>query len=211
MYRRLVLGWVCLGWTGQVNASDIDESKLVAQLQEGGWVLFLRHPQTNPDQADTDPLSLENVRAQRMLTDEGRRQARAIGQAWRDLRIPISSVTASKFQRAVEAATLLGVGEVLTSTDVTEGGLVVSPNENKRRAKELARLLSMKPRSGTNAVIVSHRPNLQDAAGKEFGDLAEAEVVVFRPLENGKFEVLARIAPAEKWTEWASKFRANDP
>jgi broad specificity phosphatase PhoE len=140
-----------------------------------------------------------------MLTDEGRRQARSIGQAWRDLQIPISSVTASRFQRAVESATLLGVGDVVTSTDVTEGGLVVSPDENKRRAKELARLLSTPPKSGTNAVIVSHRPNLQDAVGKEFGDLAEAEVVVFRPLGNGKFKVLGRVAPAARWTEWASK------
>ena len=69
----------------------------------------------------------------------------------------------------------------------------------------------MKPRARSNAVIGSNGRELQVAAGKELGDLAEAEVVVFRPLENGKFEVLARIAPAEKWTEWASKFRANDP
>jgi hypothetical protein len=50
---------------------------------------------------------------------------------------------------------------------------------------------------------VSHRPNLQDAAGKEFGDVSEAEVVVFRPLGDGKFELIARVAPVSVWTEWA--------
>lgn len=123
--------------------------------------------------------------------------------ALRDLKIPVSSVTASKFRRAVEAATVLGVGEVTPSLDVTEGGLVVSPNENKRRAKALFQLLSTVPSKGSNAIIVSHRPNLQDAAGKEFGDLVEAEVAVFRPLGDGKFELVARVAPVTKWSEWA--------
>lgn len=98
---------------------------------------------------------------------------------------------------------LLGVGEVISSIDVTEGGLVVSPDENKRRAKALSHLLSTAPSIGSNAIIVSHRPNLQDAAGQEFGDLIEAEVAVFRPLGDGKFDLVARVAPVTKWTDWA--------
>jgi hypothetical protein len=80
--------------------------------------------------------------------------------------------------------------------------LVVTTRENQRRAQALRDLLSTAPPAGSNHVIVSHRPNLQDAAGKEFGDLSEAEVAVFRPLGNGKFELVARVAPAT-WTEWA--------
>jgi hypothetical protein len=83
-----------------------------------------------------------------------------------------------------------------------EGGLVVSPNENQHRTKALRALLSTPPPSGKNIVIVSHRPNLQDAAGKEFGDAAEGEAVVFQPLANGGFKRLGRVLPA-KWTEWA--------
>ena len=96
----------------------------------------------------------------------------------------------------------MDLGEVSTSTDVTEGGLVVSPKENKRRAAALSVLLSTPPPAGSNVVIVSHKPNLQDAAGKEFGDLGEGETVVFRPLGDGKFEVVARV-PSQLWTEWA--------
>ncbi len=36
-----------------------------------------------------------------------------------------------------------------------------------------------------------------------FGDLSEAEVVVFRSLGGGKFELVARVAPVSVWTEWA--------
>jgi phosphohistidine phosphatase SixA len=179
------------------------DKSLVAQLQKGGYVLFMRHGKTDPDQADTDPLHLDNVQAQRQLTDEGRQQARALGEAFRALKIPVGTVTCSKFNRAQETAKLLGFATPQPSLDVSEGGLVVTTRENQRRAQALRDLLSTAPPAGSNHFIVSHRPNLQDAAGKEFGDVSEAEVVIFRPLGAGKFELVARVAPVSVWTEWA--------
>ena len=183
---------------GQPVLAQGDE--LVSELQNGGYILFMRHPGTNPDQADTDPLNLDNTKAQRQLSEEGRRQAKAIGQALRDLKIPVDKVIASKFQRAYEAAKLLDVADVETSIDVTEGGLVVSPRENQHRAQALRQLLSTPPSAGKNRVIVSHKPNLQDAAGKEFGDLGEGEVVIFKPLANNQFKLITRVSP-DKWSQ----------
>lgn len=78
MARILMIGlsWIALS---TARAGEVQGPELVAQLRKGGYILFLRHPQTNPDQADTDPLNLENTAAQRQLTDEGRAQARALG------------------------------------------------------------------------------------------------------------------------------------
>ena len=46
-------------------AADAQQpSDLLPELRKGGYVLFIRHPKTNPDQADTDPLNLDNVKAQ---------------------------------------------------------------------------------------------------------------------------------------------------
>ncbi len=200
----LLLAAVLAGVTSVAVAADPPaKADLVPALQKGGHVLFLRHPQTHPDQADTDPLNLDNVSAQRQLTDAGRDQARALGAALKRLKVPVGRVLASQFHRAREAAGLLGLGEVEAALDVTEGGLVVSPDENQRRAVALRKLLGTAPPAGTNVVVVSHRPNLQDAAGKEFGDLGEGEVVVFRPLGDGTFRVVARVAPPARWTEWA--------
>jgi phosphohistidine phosphatase SixA len=179
------------------------DMSIVAQLQKGGYVLFMRHGKTNPDQADTDPLHLDNVQAQRQLTDEGRQQARDVGAAFRALKIPIGTVTCSKFYRAQEMAKLLGFSAPQPSVDVSEGGQVVTPRENQRRAQALRDLLSTPPAEGSNHIIVSHKPNLQDTAGKEFGDMSEAEVAIFRPLGAGKFEFVARVAPASIWTDWA--------
>src|SRR5207244_7371777 len=134
---------------------------------------------------------------------EGRKQGKALGEALRALKIPVGKVIASKFNRAQEAAKLLDVGEVTASQDVTEGGLVVSPRENERRAKALRGLLSTPPADGKNLVIVSHKPNLQDAAGKDFGDVSEGEVAVFQPLGAGQFKAVGRVASPEMWSKWA--------
>jgi len=199
---RAAVYLVALVTAGIACADPPAPSEVVPELQKGGYVLFVRHPKTDPEQADTDPLHLDNVKAQRQLTDEGRKQAKSLGEALRALKVPVGKVVASKFQRAQEAAKLLDVGEVTTSLDVTEGGLVVSPRENERRAKVLRELLSTAPAEGKVVVIVSHKSNLQDAAGKEFGDLAEGELVVFKPLGDGKFKTVARVTP-ETWGQWA--------
>ena len=185
-----------------VAATAQPPTDLLPELKKGGYVLFIRHPRTNPDQADTDPLNLDNIKAQRQLSDDGRKQASALGESFRALGIPVEKVISSKFQRAQEAARLLAVGEVTTSIDVSEGGLVVSTNENQRRAKALRQVLSTSPAKGKNLVVVSHKPNLQDAAGKEFGDVDEGETVVFRPLGDGTFKAVARVR-SDAWSQWA--------
>jgi phosphohistidine phosphatase SixA len=191
-----------LGAVATARADAPAKAEIVPALQKGGYVLFIRHPKTNPDQADTDPLHIDNVKAQRQLSDEGRKQAKDLGEAFRTLKIPVATVLSSKFWRAQEAAKLLGVGKVEPSLDLAEGGLVVSPNENQRRAQVLRKLLGTAPAEGKNVVIVSHKPNLQDAAGKDLGDVAEAEVVIFQPLGESKFKVMARV-PAAMWVDWA--------
>jgi hypothetical protein len=105
------------------------DKDLVAELQKGGYVIFLRHPATNADQADTDPLNLDNVQAQRQLSEQGRTHAKDLGQAFRSLKIPVDKVISSKFNRAYETAKLIDIAEVKPTIDVAEGGLVVPPKK----------------------------------------------------------------------------------
>lgn len=210
MINRLRCLLCCLlaGWAGTMGgAADslpaAADRALLAALRAGGQVLYLRHFETNPDQADTDPLNLDNIAAQRQLTDAGRQHAVALGQALHELRVPVGAILCSRFYRAQESAALLGYGAAQPTADVSEGGQVVTPRENQRRAQALRQLLSTPPPAGQNILIVSHRPNLHDAAGKEFGDLAEGEIAVFAPLGEGRFRLVARIAPSSRWTAWA--------
>jgi hypothetical protein len=47
--------------------------------------------------------------------------------------VPVGEVYTSQFNRAYETAVLAGFKDIVKSVDITEGGLVVSPNENDRR------------------------------------------------------------------------------
>jgi broad specificity phosphatase PhoE len=130
-------------------------------------VIVFRHGATYSDQADTDPLNLQNVAQQRQLNDDGRALARSIGESMRKLGIPVGAVHTSMFQRAVDTGTLLGFGAVKASADITEGGLVVTPIENNRRAQAFRKLVGTQPPAGSNIVVVSHKPNIMDAFGRD--------------------------------------------
>lgn len=178
------------------------QTEWIGALRQGGHVIVFRHGATHPDQADTDPLNPKNVAAQRQLNDKGRALAREIGDALRKLKIPVGQVHTSVFQRAVDTGTLLGFGDVTPTLDVTEGGLVVSPNENNRRTQALRKLAGAMPPAGTNAVIVTHKPNIMDAFGKDWFDVREGEASVFKPDGSGGHKLVVRVQ-ADEWSKLA--------
>jgi len=172
--------------------------EMLAALRTGGLVLYWRHPATNNDQADTDPLNLADCTKQRQLNDNGRQQARDLGATLRDRGVPVSGILSSPFCRAREAAELTGLGAVTVNPDLGEGGLVVSPNENARRARALRSLLGAAPAQG-NILLVGHRPNLLDAVGVEAFTIAEGEIFVFRPRAEAPGYLLLGRIPLAAW------------
>jgi len=178
-------------------------SDWIANLRQGGYVIVLRHGATFPDQADTDPFNLQNVEKQRQLNDQGRALARQIGDAMRKLKIPVGEVRTSQFNRAQETGKLLGFGDIVTTADLTEGGLVVSPNENNRRAAAFKKLAATVPPAGTNVVLVSHKPNILDAFGKDWFDVREGEASILKPDGNGGFTLVTRVQAAD-WAKLAA-------
>jgi broad specificity phosphatase PhoE len=173
-----------------------DDKALATALRAGGLVILVRHGATFPDQADTDPLHPENIAAQRNLNDNGKALAKSFGEALRQAGVPVGKVYTSNFNRAYETATLAGFTDIEKTADLTEGGLVVSPNENNRRADALRKLLATAPKAGTNTVLISHKPNIIDALGKEWFEVKEGEASIFRP-ENGKYVLVARVQMAD--------------
>lgn len=185
------------------HAQSMDINALVAAMKQGGYVIVLRHAATNRDQADTDPLNYDNVAKQRLLSESGREVAKQIGDSFRRLGIPLGKVYTSRFYRAVETGRLVSGGEVTATLDVTEGGLVVSPIENDRRAEALRKLAAIMPEAGKNTLIVTHKPNILDAFGKDWFEAKEGEASVFKPDGSGKPVLVGRVQPAD-WTR-ASK------
>jgi hypothetical protein len=118
--------------------------------------------------------------------------------------IPVGQVYSSKFQRAQDTARL-GFGDPVTTFDATEGGQVVSPTENNRRAAALRAMAATPPQPGRNTIIVSHKPNVIDAFGKDWFDVKEGEASVFKPDGEGGFKPVGRVL-AEQWSELAARY-----
>ena len=178
----------------QVKPGD---AELLKALKAGGQVVVLRHAAADPDRADTDPLNFRTIRTQQPLTDAGRLAARQLGENWRRLGIVFGEVVTSRFNRAHQTAVLAGFKGAKALTELTEGSLVVSPNEQRRRAEYLRQLTVAPIAAGQNRLIVTHRVNIAQAYGKEWYDVKEGEASVFR-VENGAYSLIARLLP-EDW------------
>ena len=186
---------VALLWT--VGATAQTSSDVVSALRTGGNIIVLRHGATFTDQADTNPLDPKDTAHQRQLNDAGKAAAKAMGDALHTLKVPVGQVTTSQFQRAVDTGTLLGFGAVIPTADISEGGLVVSPNENNRRAAALKKLAATPPAAGTNVILVTHKPNILDAFGKDWFDVREGEASIFKPDGNGGAKLVVRVQAAD--------------
>ena len=47
-------------------------------------------------------------------------------------------------------------------------------------------------------MIVSHKPNIIDAFGKDWFEVKEGEATIFKPAGGGKYAPIARV-PTEQW------------
>jgi broad specificity phosphatase PhoE len=171
------------------------------QMRLGGYVIVLRHGATASDSA-MDPMSnpaKKTTSGERQLSDAGRAQARAVGEAMHRLKLPVGLVLTSPLQRAVDTGTLLGFGEVTTKSELAEAGSAVSPEENQRRADALRQLVTLLPPADNNIIIVTHKPNLTEAFGKDWSDVREGEASIFEPGAAGHGYKLVGRVRAEEW------------
>ena len=182
--------------------ASADDKDVANALRSGGLVIVVRHGATFPDQADTDPWHPENIAAQRNLNDKGKALAKSFGDALRQIGVPVGKVYTSLFNRAYETAVLASFSDIEKTADLTEGGLVVSPNENNRRADALRKMLGTAPKAGTDTIIITHKPNIVDALGKDWFDVKEGEASIFRP-QNGSYQLIARVQ-MDEWPRLAA-------
>jgi len=178
------------------------DSELAQSLRAGGHVIVIRHGATNADMADTDPLNHDNIDKQRQLSPKGEEAAKALGGAFKAIGVPVGQVYTSRFNRAYQTAKLAGFDNIEKSIDITEGGLVVSPNENNRRAAAFRKLASSMPPAGNNVVVVTHKPNIIDAFGKDWFEVKEGEASIFKP-DGSAYKLIARVQ-MDEWSRIAA-------
>jgi broad specificity phosphatase PhoE len=168
------------------SANELAGPALLSALRAGGYVIYFRHSSTDFSKNDNEMRDFADCSKQRNLTDDGRREARAIGAAFSALGIPVGDVIASPFCRTMESARLI-TGRAKASTAV--GGDPKAPEEH--RYDPLKQLLSERVPPGANRVVVGHGIPFRAVAGGQLLD--EGEAAVIEPRGDG-FRVAARVA-----------------
>lgn len=167
---------------------------LLEALGRGGYVVYLRHTKTNKDQKDGEITDYADCSKQRNLSEEGKGQAKMIGDGLKKFSVPVSDVLSSPYCRAVETAMIVfGKGQ---KAEELRYATRLSPEEAKAANDWVKKQLSKVPAAGTNAFLVSHTANLKDATGiwpKNDGDIN-----VFKPNGDGTFTHVGTITP-EEW------------
>ena len=192
--------------SGEQNNKDfvntVDDKALVSALRDGGHVIYIRHAKTTKDWGDqvSPELDLADCSTQRRLSDEGKADAKTIGEGIKAAGIPVGDVISSDYCRAYNTADL-AFGTYTKNSDLNFLPCVeCTPEDYKAYAKRVAPLMSAKPEAGKNTFLVGHDDPFQGVTmpvvptnGIYPAPMGVAYVA--KPLGDGNFELVAKILP----------------
>lgn len=155
-------------------------------LRGGEHVLYVRHSQTTPGIGDPPGFKLEECTTQRNLSDEGRAQARRMGEAMRLRNVPIGEVLSSPWCRCVETAQL-AFGRAKVWTPLSN---LHARHENADQQVQALRPRIAAHQGDRNLVLVAHGSVASALIGEH---LAMGEILVLKPQPSG-FRVAGRLS-----------------
>lgn len=166
---------------------------LLQKLQQGGFVFYMRHGNTDSSRGDRFPhVDLNDCSTQRVLNPLGHQVTQQIGDYIKQAQIPIGDVFCSPLCRAKDSA-INAFGHYTVELALMYTGGMTSEQKKPVLAKTRA-LISLAVESGTNRVLVAHAPNLMDLIGYY---PAESTLVIFIPKGNDAFEYIGSIRPQD--------------
>jgi broad specificity phosphatase PhoE len=171
-----------LAWTGPVARA---EEAVWPALRTPGAVVVLRHSFA-PGGFDPPDSRLDDCSTQRNLDENGRAQARRLGEAFRQQGIAVGAVLSSPRCRCLDTARL-AFGQV-QSWGVLQGAL----NDMELRQRQLAEIRQRiaAHRSGPPLVLVTHGSVVTDLTGLS---IRMGEFVVLQRAADGSHAVAGQL------------------
>ena len=165
-----------------------DDNDMWDLLKRPGHIALLRH--SNAPGATPEPygIDLKNCTIQRNLDDEGRAQARRIGDEFRKHGLSRVRLVSSQFCRALETAKLTGLGPVEGLVALNQVFLTDFSGMQETAKKSTAFMKTIPAKQ--IAVLVSHVSNIQSIAGVQ---LSSGEMAVVHLDSSGAVAVDGRI------------------
>ncbi|HEY8609623.1 MAG TPA: histidine phosphatase family protein [Noviherbaspirillum sp.] len=187
--RRLIqalllpLSLIASGAAQPAEAAESDALVAWNALREGGHVVLMRHAQTEAGIGDPPGFALEDCRTQRNLSADGRKDARQIGQAFRDRGINVSQVRSSRWCRCLDTARLAFA--TVEPEPALDSMFREEASRGKHKLDALKAIIAGRPAHG-NLVLVTHSQNIIALTGVSLGS---GEMLVVKPLAAGLQQV----------------------
>jgi len=191
----------CLAFTlilmiaGMAQSQTLSGSALVKALQQGGFVIVMRHTSSPRETPDKAAANADNTNLERQLDAAGRDGATAMGKALRDLKIPIGEVQTSPTYRALETVKYAQLGTPQPHAELGDRGQSMQGVSDADGAWLRERSAQV-PKMG-NTILVTHMPNLSRAFPQVSG-IADGEALIYRPDGKGMATLVARVK-IEEW------------
>lgn len=170
------------------TAAFAADNNIWDKLRAGGQVILMRHAGTSGGIGDPPDFRVDDCGTQRNLSNEGRDEARRIGDALRTRGIRVSEVLASRWCRTVDTAKL-AFGKVETWSQLDTAFLDRADKTKQTEAVHQRIALFLGP---DNLVLVTHGDNIQALTGIVPG---MGGMVVVTPGGPKGFTLLGRIEP----------------
>ena len=148
-------------------------------------MLLMRHALA-PGVGDPSNFKLGDCSTQRNLSDQGRQDAREIGEWLKSRDIPILRVESSRWCRARETAELLGLGTVRANKNLDSLFEEVDPIGDPQTAKISKRIVNHRQTRGL-LVMVGHFVNISALTGV---GVESGEGVLVRANAKGELKVM---------------------
>jgi broad specificity phosphatase PhoE len=186
MWRAASALMLTLVWWLVLPAGAGADERLWALLIGGGQVVMIRHAVTTPGVGDPAGMRLDDCSTQRNLTEEGRREARRIGESFRARGIAVERVRSSPWCRCLETARLaFGAAEPWPAL----ANLFGRPENRAEQVRQMRTDVGER-RAGGNLVLVSHGSTISALTGVAPD---AAEMVIVTPQGGGRFTVAGRL------------------
>ncbi|WP_373232720.1 histidine phosphatase family protein [Cohnella sp.] len=192
--------------TGAAEIREERDSSIVKAIRSGGYILYIRHGEATIGQ-DRPDVNLNDCGTQRNLSEDGKKQAQAIGQIVSKLKIPIQyPVLASPYCRTRETAVIAfgnqNVKMIPFLADIENLRKDDVPTEEKQNIVEnLTKMLEIAPPRGSNRIMVGH----MFPAGAALGEIPNIGTVVIKPRGRGNGYEIVRKISLEEFMKWSSE------
>jgi phosphohistidine phosphatase SixA len=170
------------------NTAFANADQLWQAVAQGRAVAMMRHA-IAPGTGDPSGFSIGDCSTQRNLSDEGRAQARSIGEAFRANGVTNAVVLTSQWCRCRETAQLLGLGEPQDLPALNS--FFADRDSGPAQTAQLVDFLRAQGETGP-LVLVTHQVNITALTGIV---PRSGETVVFTMTREGKVSVLGTIPP----------------